>query len=582
MSSLLFEKHGNPYRINILRYVLFAAGVILLIGICAMAFNAPEEEGDLLTSIHICCDRDDRLYSVMYDAEDGSEDDMLYLFLPCSMDKGRYSISFPKDTSVYLDGLQMTPGNDLPIYNQGETHRIRIISGRSDMERDFSVYYPGSMSAVFLDMKENDFDKMVSDPKHIDKYEAALTVADKDMRINLSDRSFVGGHGGSTWCCDKKSFEFTLLEPMSILGMDPAKKWTLISNGMDYSNLKNRVVYEAASRTGFEYSTDCDYISLFINGQYHGLYLLTQRIATEGVVSLENDLDLENSMLNPNMITYQSIPDPIIENEGTLDEIKYYDLKYEPYDITGDYLLEFVIYGEPQNGGTNAAWFLTDSMMVKVKSPIITSKDELEYIRDYSRSTEKAIFSPSGTDPESGVDYHDRIDIYSWAMSYLFLDFFGYQDVSAGSLYFYKKRNEPYLYGGPMWDFDKSMTDNFYDSEPFPWYGRSSFYVVYEVNDRYRLWHDRLNDFPDFHEVVVKNYREELGPIMEDIMDNDISLWIEDIRNASRMDEIRWGREPGLELQKASDVEEWLKLRTELFDQVWVRGEASPYAENIY
>lgn len=59
---------------------------------------------------------------------------------------------------------------------------------------------------------------------------------------------------------------------------------------------------------------------------------------------------------------------------------------------------------------------------------------------------------------------------------------------------------------------------------------------------------------------------------MEDIMDNDISLWIEDIRNTSRMDEIRWGREPGLESQKALDVEEWLKLRKELFDQVWVRG----------
>ena len=126
------------------------------------------------------------------------------------------------------------------------------------------------------------------------------------------------------------------------------------------------------------------------------------------------------------------------------------------------------------------------------------------------------------------------------------------------------------------------MTDNFYDSEPFPWYGRSSFYVVYEEDDKYRLWHDRLNDYPDFHEQVVRNYREELEPIMKDIMDNDIRQWIDDIRDASRMDEIRWMREPGIEQQKALDVEDWLTHRKELFDQVWLCGEDSPYAENIY
>ena len=46
------------------------------------------------------------------------------------------------------------------------------------------------------------------------------------------------------------------------------------------------------------------------------------------------------------------------------------------------------------------------------------------------------------------------------------------------------------------------------------------------------------------------------------------------------MDEIRWNRCEGFEAGRVREVEIWLYQRKGLLDQVWIRGEDSPYAEN--
>ena len=118
------------------------------------------------------------------------------------------------------------------------------------MSRDLVFYYADSIPAVSIDMEDGAFEKMSADPMHLSKKNSTITIVDPKTHLNTSEYCYMGGHGGSSWDCDKKSYEITLLRPISFLGMKAAEKWTLISNGMDYSNLKNRVVYEAASHVG--------------------------------------------------------------------------------------------------------------------------------------------------------------------------------------------------------------------------------------------------------------------------------------------------------------------------------------------
>ena len=69
---------------------------------------------------------------------------------------------------------------------------------------------------------------------------------------------------------------------------------------------------------------------------------------------------------------------------------------------------------------------------------------------------------------------------------------------------------------------------------------------------------------------------------MNVILDEKVPEWIDETASSVRMDEVRWNRGEGFEAGRAREVETWLHQRKEFFDQVWIRGEDSPYAENIY
>ena len=555
---------------------VFTILTVVLLGVLVLAGVLVSRNEQGVGDIRVFTGDSDKLYVVPFASDgEGEGDGAICFFLPFPAEIGAYRIYFPKDDKVYIDGVEYSSGNALFSYVAGEKHRLEVLRRGKTVSKDVVFYYADIIPAVSIDMEDGAFEKMSADTMHLDKKSSNITIVNPETHLNTSEYCYIGGHGGSSWDCEKKSYEITLLRPISFLGMKTAEKWTLISNGMDYSNLKNRVVYEAVSQIGMEYGTDCEYVNLYVNGNYQGLYLLTGRISGNGgVVDFDHDLDVENRMLNSDVITDSSLPDPVIVDEGTLSEEKYYDLKYDPADITGDYLMEFVQYGIPQAYNPDSTWFLTDRMMVKMKSPKIASEKELHYAEDYVIKAEDAVFGEG--------DYRELIDTDSWAMVYLFMDFFGYQDDSAGSLYFYKKRNDPVLYCGPIWDYDKSMTDNFYDEEPFPYYGRAFFDVVYGENDRYQLWHARLNEYPEFHERVMEHYRDKLEPVMGAILEDKVPEWIDETTSSVRMDEIRWNRGEGFEAGRAREVETWLHQRKQLFDQVWIRGEESPYAENIY
>lgn len=534
------------------------------------------DEQSLYDELHICSTYSNNFYFVPYSIDATGVTVMFFPYPPSSGNE--YYISFPSDRCLYIDGIQCFPGSVLPHFSEQAMHTIKYISEDIIIEAPLSVYYADNLPFVSITAKSNETESIISDPFHKNIINAGITVIDPSRGESVYDRCEFAGHGGSTWEVDKKSFEFKMNKAYSLLGMKSAEKFTLIANGMDHSNLKNRIVYEATKHMHTEYPTECEYINYYLNGIYQGLYLLTERPSNSGgIVETRYDLDKENELANPSQR-----PSPIVNYEGTANEERYYNYRNNPKNLTGDYFMEFVQFEIPQGNHEEKSWFMTDRMMIKLKSPRMSTEKELNYIKDYCRSAERSVFSPYGIDPQTGADYHDFFDIYSWATTYLFMDFFGYQDDSAGSLFLYKKLDDPLLYSGPIWDYDKSMTDNYYDEELFPWYGRSDFYVVYDVNNKYELWYSGLNRFDDFHKQVVQNYCDELEPALNDIIETKIPEWKAATMSSVRMDEIRWSRGSGTESEKAENVSEWLKKRKELFDAVWINGEYSPYAGNIY
>ena len=88
----------------------------------------------------------------------------------------------------------------------------------------------------------------------------------------------IRGRGNTSWEAPKKSYkiEFSIKQPM--LGMPMDKDWALIGNYADKTLMKNYIMYNLAAKTGAYYTPRCEFVELYINKEYLGVYLLTETI----------------------------------------------------------------------------------------------------------------------------------------------------------------------------------------------------------------------------------------------------------------------------------------------------------------
>lgn len=492
-----------------------------------------------------------------------------FLFLPYDTDTvGDYRLILPGNMRLMIDGTVYADDAVLPIGLA--TVPIKLIghSGKTQSEGNLTVYYGNSLPSIFL-ITSRDDGKLIFTERYAE-LDAVLITTDIEGNQDMATSCKTGGRGGSSWeICPKRPLKINLPENMKLLGMTEARKYALLANYMDQTNMKNAIAFTAAGRFGMRFSPECRHVNLYVNGEYEGLYLLATRVnARGGCLGFDDDLDVANDIANNNMI---GIPDSEIMYEGTRDEIKYSLLKNNPPDITGSYLLEFECEGKPQDENYEISWFTTPNQIITIDSPHYASKEETGYIAKYVREAEEAVYSDDGVNKSTGLSYRDYLDIDSWSRMCLLNNFLALQDYSGGSLFMYKNAGDDKLYCGPVWDYDKSLTDDFYSGKKF------------DYTDRTTLtgWYDELYRFDDVFENIRDEYVRELSPVIDDMLEDYVPSTIESISAAMEMDNARWSHEDGCEAARAKEAYEWLTNRKKLFDSVWIDGEPNEYADNV-
>ena len=96
---------------------------------------------------------------------------------------------------------------------------------------------------------------------------------------NYSASASIRGRGNSTWeWYDKKPYRIKLDEKHKILGLDKAKHWVLLANYRDITDIMNTFVFEMGEWLGLPYTNHTRYVEVFLNGDYRGLYQLTEQV----------------------------------------------------------------------------------------------------------------------------------------------------------------------------------------------------------------------------------------------------------------------------------------------------------------
>lgn len=307
----------------------------------------------------------------------------------------------------------------------------------------------------------------------------------------------VKGRGNSTWGWEKKPYALKLDKKHEVLGMPKHKRWCLIANYMDRTHLRNRVAYHIGQNTALAYTPRNEYVELYYNDQYQGLYLLTEQIKVD-----ENRVDVTE-----------------MESGDTQGEL-----------VTGGYLLEFdTNYDEDQRFRSQ---YTNIPVNIKSPDPEDLASEQKTYIQNYVNTIDGILAGQKTGDVFEYLDRKSMIDFWI-----CFEVMANHEILHPKSIYFHKNRGGK-LVAGPIWDFDyetlvshtQTKWINYglsYVYNEFPWYENN-------------WWNLLLKNDASFKADVKKRW-QELYPVLQSVPEF-IARERKSIAKAVARDNNRWPR----------------------------------------
>lgn len=351
------------------------------------------------------------------------------------------SVKLQKQKKEYIWSTQKLATAQIPGSDITGKHKIsfRIVAGDSSKVNfllRFIEFVKNDLPVVNLNLDESKglIDAMNNDPEHLTECYGDVTLqipegyrseySDKTFSTTTYELEYVRGRGNSTWSVDKKPYKMKFKNKADLFGMGKSKHWVLLANYYDVSMLRNKMTYWLGSELGMEFTPQCVFVNLVMNGKYLGSYYLCEQVRVGSSVVDIDDLEKDD------------------DTKAATDEPT----------ITGGYLLGMSPYGKEGE----VTFSTTRENSFELESPSFegySNEAQLNYISNYVQKTEDAIYGKNFKDSK-GIPYSDYMDVNSA------IDYYWIQEISMNgdgflspSTYLYKKRDGK-LFWGPLWDFD--------------------------------------------------------------------------------------------------------------------------------
>jgi hypothetical protein len=111
------------------------------------------------------------------------------------------------------------------------------------------------------------------------KIPAKLQIYGKDAPESDVLELTIKGRGNSSFTgMPKPGYKIKFEKKQGLLGMPKDKEWALIGNSADKTLLKNFITYKLADWLGDEYTPRSQFVELYLNRQYQGVYQLVETV----------------------------------------------------------------------------------------------------------------------------------------------------------------------------------------------------------------------------------------------------------------------------------------------------------------
>ncbi len=383
-----------------------------------------------------------------YDEEKG----LYYFFLPSFITNRK--LCFDKTCEdVKVNGLEMKKWNHLH-WEQGEIYSVKI----NDTAYQVTFMKSENIPAFFMKTDSGNTDYIYADKHNEEKGQLMAVGADKALQYNGS-LSKISLRGNTTVMQSKKPYGIKLDKSAALCGMNSGKSWKLLALYFEQDKIHTKLIFDMARDIGLNYTPDSSWVDLYCNGQYQGLYLLTE--------SVTSNLDRFNGILI----------EKSNKNQIDTDEISF---------------------------STNLEY------LFKLKKPEYITQSQTNDLADYIQEIETFITTGDS-------QYAECVDIISLAKQFLIDKIVLEGDAMSLSTFFYIKDEK--LYAGPLWDYDRAMGERFPDYEtPIegPPNGMAEWYMaLYNDEEFFAAMQDAYRELLPYCRQILQNdidkYVEEIS-----------------------------------------------------------------------
>ena len=282
------------------------------------------------------------------------------------------------------------------------------------------------------------------DNKGLSDYQS---IGSKAQPLNMEIR----GRGNYTWRdFDKKPYRIKLADKQPLLGMTKSKHFALLAHADDSKGfMRNTIGFQLSKLIGMTWTPTAKPLEVVLNGDYIGLYFLTETIRV--------DKDRVN----------------IVEQE---------DEATDPMAITGGWLVEIDNYREdPQIIITEGDYYNTETAFT-YKTPEVLSSAQEQFLREEMERINTLVYGDKNSD-----ELWKYLDMEALARFYIVQELTDNYESFHGSCYLYREMGEgEKWYFGPVWDFGSA-------------FNRDKSQYIFEGDVWHNHWIPEICKFPAFN-----------------------------------------------------------------------------------
>lgn len=446
-------------------------------------------------------------------------DGVKYLFLPASADLTKLSLTVtttPESDKVLLTGDKGT------AYLQGTVDLTAVAAANADGYREitaavgkgadmltFRVMQASAIPTMYLTSSGAAQGRDWVDASKSNAATGTMNLIGTDgVPVYSGELKQIKARGNSTFTyAEKKSYQIKLAGVGDLLGTgEQVKTWVLLASYFDATQMHDKMVKDLAAELGLPYTASCDWVNLYYDGVYRGIYLLSEKNSVGETSVAITDMEQAYEQLNEGYGT--DMTTALAENSYG-QQYQYTKDLTEPENITGGYLIEL-----NHDKWDEASGFKTrQGVAFNVKSPEWCGNAAMKYISEYYQAFEDAVYATDDTGAYTGYNastgkyFYDYVDMDSLVKVFLLQELSLNCDGFISSVYFYKDADGK-MFAGPIWDQDMTFGTGWTKTN------------AADIED-YHYLAKALIQIPAFKTAVVEYYSSTFAPAVREWLGNN-------------------------------------------------------------